>query len=682
MQSNPLLLAGGHPKFRSIRAEHVEPAVRQRIAEWRELADRCLAPGVEPSWETVVAPLDDAAERLEAAFGPVSHLVHVLHDDAMRAAHAKAQALVTEFDTARSQDERLWRAFRTIRERADAAGLSAARRKILDDELRDFRLAGVHLAPPDRTRVAAILAELSQISVDFAQHVTDAMDEFRLVVERREQVEGLPETLVAAAREQAVKDDPAAPADRWSFTLHMPSMQPFVTYQRDRSLREAMYRAYSTRCDGGPRDNATLARRKIALRTELAKLLGFANYADMALVKRMAKSPDEVHSFLEDLAWRARPHAIRERDELARLARERDGVKTLERWDQSYYREIQRRELFDFSDEDVRRYLPAERVLAGLADVVRRLYGVTIADKTGDARFETWHPDVRVLELTDADGSVLGHVYADLYARRGKQTGAWVGGMTARRRLADGSIRLAAAYLVCNFTAPAGGRPSLLRHEEARTLFHEFGHALHHVLTRVEDRVCSGTRGVPRDGVELPSQFFENWIWHREPLTAMSGHVETGAPLPEALVGHMLAARNHGRALDIVRQMELALSDLELHMTTEALDDAGVHRVVDAARRRVGVLPVPAWDRFEYGFLHIFAGGYAAGYYGYAWAEVLAADAFSRFEEEGIWSHRAARDFRDHVLANGSSADFMDLYVAFRGRRPTPDALLRSAGLV
>src|SRR5262245_40908078 len=682
MPSNPLLAPVGHPKYASIRAEHVEPAVRQRIAEWRELAERCLAPSVAPNWDSVVAPLDEAAERIDAAFGPAAHLVHVLHDDAMRAAHARARALVVEFETQRGQDERLWKALTAIRERADADGLSAARKKILDDDLRDFRLAGVHLPPAQKARVAEILAELSSISVDFAQHVTDEMDAWRLVVERKADVEGLPESLVAAARRQALGDDPAAPAERWSFTLHMPCLQPFLTYQRNRALREAMYRANSTRCIAGPRDNTALVRRTVQLRTELAKLLGFANFAEMALLDRMAKTPGEVRAFLEDLARRARPHAIRQRDELAKLARERDGVTRLERWDLPYYREMARRERYDFADEEVRRHLPADRVLAGLGAVVRRLYGVSIADRTGDARFETWHEDVRVLEFADSDGSVLGHVYADLYARPGKQTGAWVGGMVARCVARDGSVRLPAATLVCNFTPPADGRPSLLRHDEARTLFHESGHALHHVLTRVADRQCSGTHGVPRDGVELPSQFFENWIWHQEPLTAMSGHVDTGEPIPAALVGHMLAARTHCRAIDIIRQMEYSLADIELHMSAEPLDGAAIRRVFASAMEKVAVLPVPEWDRFENGFLHIFAGGYAAGYYGYAWAEVLAADAFSRFEEEGIWSQRAARDFRDHVLANGSAADFMDLYVAFRGRRPTPDALFRSAGLV
>ena len=682
MQTNPLLAPVGHPKYASIRAEHVEPAVRQRIAEWHELADRCLAPSVTPTWDAVVAPLADAAERIHAAFGPAAHLVHVLHDDAMRDAHARAQALFVEYETKRGQDERLWRAYTAIRARADADGLSPARKKILDDELREFRLAGVHLPPDKKARVAEILAELSKLSVEFAQHVTDEMDAWRLVVDRKADIEGLPETLVAAARRQALKDDPAAPAERWSFTLHMPSMQPFLTYQRNRALREAMYRANVTRCLAGPRDNTPLVRRTVELRMELAKLLGFANYAEMALQDRMAKTPAEVHAFIEDLARRARPHAERQRDELAKLAKERDGVTRFERWDLMYYREIARRERYDFADEDVRRHLPAGRVLAGLGEVVRRLYGVTIADRTGDARFETWHDDVRVLEFTDADGTVLGHVYADLYARPGKQTGAWVGGILGRQVARDGSVRLPACTLVCNFTPPADGKPSLLRHDEARTLFHETGHALHHMLTRVVDPQCSGTNGVPRDGVELPSQFFENWIWHQEPLTAMSGHVDTGEPIPAALVGHMLAARNHCRAIDIIRQMEYALSDMELHMSAEPMGEAAVRRVFAESKARVAVLPHPEWDRFENGFLHIFAGGYSAGYYGYAWAEVLAADAFSRFEEEGIWSQRAARDFRDHVLANGSAADFMDLYVAFRGRRPTPDALLRSAGLV
>jgi oligopeptidase A len=680
MDDNPLL-ADGHPRFRSIRAEHLEPAVRRRLDEWRHALDERLAAAKPPTWENLVAPLDDADERVENAFGPAEHLVHVLHDDAMRDAHRRVQPLVTEAGTQRAQDARLWRAFSEVRERADADRLSPSRRKVLDDELRDFRLAGAHLPPAEKARAAAIRVELSQIGVEFAQHVTDETDAFRLVVDRAEDVAGLPDSAVAAAHAQALRDDAAAPANRWSFTLHAPSLMPFMTYQRSRVLRERMHRANVTRAASGARDNTPLVRRTIELRTELAKLLGFANFAEMALVRRMAKTPAEVHAFLVDLASRARPHAQRERDELARLACERDGVRDFARWDVAYYREILRRERYDFSDEEVRRYLPVDRVLAGLTDVVRRLYRVRIADRTGAPGFETWHADVRVLELSDERGALLGHVYADLYARPGKQSGAWVGGMAGRKRRADGSVQTPAAYLVCNFTAPAAGATSLLRHDEARTLFHEFGHALHHVLTRVEERQCSGTRGVPRDGVELPSQFFENWIWHAEPLTAMSGHYETGAPLPKALLDKMLAARNYMKAVDIVRQMEFALADLELHMRAEPMDSAAIHAVFESARERVSVFPAPEYDRFENSFLHIFAGGYAAGYYGYAWAEVLAADAFSRFEEEGIWSPAAARDFREQILARGGAADFMDLFVAYRGRRPTPDALLVSAGI-
>jgi oligopeptidase A len=680
MQDNPLL-ASGHPRFRSIRAEHLEPAVRQRIDEQRRVLDERLAAAKRPTWENLVAPLDEADERVETAFDPAGHLVHVLHDDAMRAAHLRVQPLVTEAATRRAQDERLWKAFTEIRARADSDGLSPTRRKVLDDQLRDFRLAGAHLPPKEKERAAAIRVELSQLAVQFAQHVTDEVDAYRLVVDRREDLAGLPDAAVAAARAQALRDDPKAPADRWSFTLHAPSMMPFLTHQRNRSLRERMYRANVTRATSGKCDNTPVLTRILALRAELAKLLGFANFAEMALVSRMAKSPEEVHAFLSDLAARARPPAEREREALTRLAKERDGIETLERWDLLHYRELLRRERYDFSDEEVRLYFPVDRVLAGLRDVVRRLYHVDVTDRTGAAGFETWHADVRVLEFTNAEGAVLGHVYADLYARPGKQSGAWVGTIAERKRRADGSVRAPAAYLVCNFTAPAGDGPALLRHEEVRTLFHEFGHALHHVLTEVDERQCAGTSGVPWDGVELPSQFFENWIWHAEPLAAMSGHVETGDPLPKALLDRVVAARSYMKSVDIIRQMEYAISDLELHMRSDPMDAAAIHAVFASVHDRVSVFPTADWDRFENGFLHIFAGGYAAGYYGYAWSEVLAADAFSRFQAEGIWSPAAARDFRRHILARGGSADFMDLFVAYRGRRPTPDALLAGAGI-
>jgi oligopeptidase A len=681
MDDNPLLAAEGRPLFGKIRAEHVEPAVKRRIEESVALREKLLAKGGPFTWENFVRPLDDAEERLDDAFHPIEHLVHVIHDDAMRGAHRRAKALVTEHVTRRAQDERLWRAFTAVRERADADGLSSERRKILDDELREFRLAGVHLPPAERKRVAEVELELSKISVQFAQNVTDSTDEFRLVVENGEDVAGLPETLVAAAREQALRDDPKAPAKRWSFTLHAPSLMPFLTYQRNRALRERMYRANVTRATSGKHDNGPLIRRKLALRTELAKLLGFANFAEMALVKRMAKSPEEVRAFLLDLARRARPHAERARDELARFAKERDGVEKFERWDVAYYRELLRRERFDFSDEETRVYFPLDRVLGGYRGVVNRLYDVEIHERTGDPAFFTWHRDTRVLEIRETDGRVVGHVFADFFARPGKQSGAWVGGMRARKSLPGGGVQTPAAYLVCNFSPPTGGKPSLLRHEEVRTLFHEFGHALHHVFSRTEERQCSGTRGVPRDGVEFPSQFLENWIWHEEPLALMSGHADTGLPLPAALREKLVASRTFLKAVDVCRQMEFALSDLEIHMSAEPLDERAAHAVFESVRERVGVFRAPDYDRFENGFLHIFAGGYAAGYYGYAWAEVLAADAFGRFEEEGLWSPAAARDFREKVLAKGGAADFMQLFVDYRGRRPTPDALLRSCGL-
>ena len=677
--TNPLLAAQGHPHYASIRAEHVEPAVRQRIDEYRRLIDERLSDAAPPTWESVVAPMDDADERLENAARPADHLVHVLGQDAMREADRGVKPLLAEFGTQLSQDVRLWRALTAIREQGDT--LTPSRRKVLDDDLRELRLAGVHLPEREKTRLREINVEQSKLSVQFAQNVTDATDAFRLVLERDEDVAGLPASLLEAAREQALRDDPKAPEKRWSFTLHAPSLMPFLTYQRNRGLREAMYRANVTRASSGPHDNGPLIGRTLALRAEEARLLGFANFAEMALVRRMAKSPAEVHAFLTDLAARARPHAARERDELARFARERDGLSSIERWDAPYYRELLRSERYDFSEEEVRAYFPIDRVMDGLRAVVRRLYGALVVDRTKDAVFETWHPDVRVLEFRTPEGAVIGHVFADFFARKGKQSGAWVSGCAARKRRSDGSIQLPSAYLVCNFPAPTAGSPSLLRHEEVRTLFHEFGHALHHVFSTTDERQVSGTRGVPRDGVELPSQFFENWIWHEEPLAMMSGHVETGAPLPKALLAKMLQARNFMKAVDIARQMEFALFDLEIHTAGEPLDERGVHEVIESVRRRVAVFPAPAYDRFENGFLHLFAGGYAAGYYGYAWAEVLAADAFARFEDEGIWSPAAARDFRDKLLARGSSAEFMDLYVDFRGKKPTPDALLRSSGL-
>lgn len=683
-ETNPLFDTSGPPRYDRVRAEHGEPAIRVRVAESQAMLEKLLAAGGPVTWDGFYAPLDDAEEHLERAWSVLQNLDGTLGTDALREAHRDGQEIITEYHSRMGQDERLYRAYRELADGPASASLDATQRKILANDLRDFRLSGVHLPPAEKARCREIRAELATIGSTFADNVTDDAKDFRLVLDRPEDVEGLPATLVAAARQRAAAEDPSTAASpRWSFTLDQSSVLPFATYQRNRALRERMLRAWTTRASTPPRDNAPLVTRTLVLRKELAKLLGFDNFAELSLVPKMARSAEEVRGFLLDLADRAMPAARRETAELADVARREGGIERLERHDVAFYREVLKQRLHGFSQESLRPYFPLPRVLSGLGSVLGRLYGVTLRDVTAEGGTAgvptTWHPDVRVLAIADGD-TVLGHVLFDPYARQGKRAGAWVSGCVTRRKRPDGSIQRPVAHLVCNFPAPFGGKPSLLAHDEVRTLFHEFGHALHHVFSTVDHRPVSGIRGVPWDGVEFPSQFHENWIWDPEPLALVSGHVETGEPLPLELLGRMRAARGFFAASDLLRQVEQALIDLELHTTFDpARDD--IRALIESVRNRVGVVPAPSYDRIENAFLHIFQGGYAAGYYGYKWAEVLAADAFGRFEEEGIFSQSAARDFRDHVLAPGGSVDFLDLFVRFRGRAPDPAALLRQAGI-
>jgi oligopeptidase A len=677
---NPLLDLSGPPRFQAIKPEHIEPVVRQRIAEVEALIERLVTRAEPPTWATLVEPLDAAFESLERAWGPVEHLNSTMNTDALREVYRATKPLLAEHEARVGQDARLFRAYEAVRARADQDGLTSVQKKVLDEVLRDFRLAGVALeTDAQKARFREIKVELSKLESRFSDNVVDVTRTYRLVVEDERDLAGLPERVVAAARKQAEDDDPQAPPARWTFTLHAPSVQPFLQYAENRALRERLYRAFTTRATEGEQDNGPLMDRILELRRELARLLGYANFAEVSLATKMAPSPEKVTAFLADLAQRSRPFGQRDRAELDEFARRRDGLAQLEAWDFAFYRERLRQERYSFSDEEVRQYFPLERALDGLFGVLQRLYGIRLSAAPGT--FETWHPDVRLLEVKDESGELLGHMFLDLFARDGKKPGAWMGGCIDRRRR-KGDLQRPIAYLVCNFAPPLGASPSLLRHDEVRTLFHECGHALHHVLTQVDVRQVSGINRVPWDGVELPSQFHENWVWHEDSLALLAGHVDTGAPLPKELLSRMLAAKNFQSGADMLRQLEFALFDLTLHTSFVPGGARTVHDVIEAVRDEVAVMRPPAWNRFENAFTHIFAGGYAAGYYSYKWAEVLAADAFSRFEEEGIFSRDAGRAFRDTVLGRGGSEDLMELFVKFRGREPSAEPLLRQSGLV
>ncbi|MGE0711714.1 MAG: M3 family metallopeptidase [Planctomycetota bacterium] len=677
---NPLLDLSGTPRFRSIKPEHVEPAVKARIAEYEALLERIFADDASPTWESYVQPLERADEALGRAWGPVDHLNSVMNSDELRAAYKATKPLLVEFMARLSQDERLYERTRAVLEGAEAAGLDPVQRRVLELSVRDFKLAGVDLPPEKKQRYREIQVELGQLSTDFQDHLIDEERDFRLTIEDPAEVEGLPQSLLDLARAKALEDDPQAPDARWTFTLQAPSVVPFLRFQPKRELRERLYRAYVTRASAGERDNGPLIDKTLALRVELAALLGFQSYAELSLATKMARSPEEVLEFLRDLAGKSKPFGERDVEALRARARQA-GVDDLQSYDGAYFRELLRQERFAFSDEEVREYFPAPRALQGLFTVLERLYGISVADVTETEAHETWHDDVRVLRVDDEQG-LVGYLFCDLYARDGKRSGAWMNECVSRKRRPDGSVQKPVAYLVCNFTKPTGDKPSLLRHQEVVTLFHEAGHCLHHVLTRVDHRQVSGINEVPWDGVELPSQFHENWVWQAESLALIAGHEDTGAPLPEELLAKMLAAKTYQGGADMLRQLEFALFDLELHTGFVPGGERSVQDVIDGVRAQVSPLRPPAYDRFQNGFAHIFAGGYAAGYYSYKWAEVLAADAFSRFEEEGLFSRTAGRDFLEHVLSRGGSGELMDLYRAFRGREPTAEALLRHSGLV
>ena len=677
--TNPLLdLENPCPRFDSIKPEHVEPAIRQRIAELEAWIENDLD-AAPRTWEGVMLGLQKVDEALCRAWDPVGHLNAVANTPELREAYETARPLVTEIASKLGQEPRLKKAIDELVAKADELGLDAVQRRILAHKQRDFRLAGFDLDAAGQERFRAIEVELGKLSTQFQNNLIDEAKDFRLLITDPAKVEGLPDGLLAMARKQALDDDAEAGESAWAFTLHAPSLRPFLQYQSDRALRAELHKAYSTRASTGERDNALLIEKILELRHEKAQLLGFANYAELSLVRKMAETPEEVHAFLSEMVDKAKPFGEKDIAAIREIAA-KDGVDDLASYDYAYYREKLRQERYDLSDEVVRQYFPLPRVMTGLTETVRRLYGLELKDVTADPAFQRWHESVQVWAL-ELDGELRGHVMSGFFARDGKRGGAWMNTCVDRVRSASGT-QTPIAYVVCNFSPPEEGKPSLLRHDEVRTLFHEFGHAMHHVLTQVDHRDAAGINEVPWDGVELPSQFHENWIWQSEALSFISGHHQTEQPLPADLLETLLAAKNEQSGRDCLRQLVFGVFDLELHMRYTPDSDISAQAVYEEVRDRIALLPSPDYDRFPNGFGHIFAGGYAAGYYSYLWALVLSADAFGRFEEEGIFSPEAGAAFRQNILEAGGSAELMDLFVSFRGRKPTPDAFLRHQGLV
>ncbi|MFZ3204715.1 MAG: oligopeptidase A [Pseudomonas sp.] len=674
--NNPLLQAFDLPPYSVIRPEHVEPAVDTLLADNRAaIAELLKQQSGTPSWNGLVLALDELNDRLNRAWSPVSHLNAVSNNAELRAAYEACLPKLSEYSTELGHNRALYEAYHALAASPEAATFEVAQQTILKHTLRDFHLSGIDLPEAEKQRFGAIQSKLSELGSRFSNQLLDATQAWSKQVSEETALAGLTDSAKAQMRQAAE----AKGLDGWLITLEFPSYFAVMTYADHRALREEVYAAYCTRAsDQGPNagqhDNSPVMQQILDLRQELAKLLGFANYAELSLASKMAESTDQVLHFLRDLAVRSKPFAVQDLAELQAFAAEQ-GCRDLQSWDVGYYSEKLREQRYSISQEILRAYFPIDKVLGGLFAIVEKLYGIQIEELSG---FDAWHPDVRLFQISE-QGQHVGRFFFDLYARANKRGGAWMDGARDKRRDAAGKLISPVANLVCNFTPAVGDKPALLTHDEVTTLFHEFGHGLHHLLTRVEHAGASGINGVAWDAVELPSQFMENWCWEPEGLALISGHYQTGDALPQNLLDKMLAAKNFQSGLMMVRQLEFSLFDFELHATHG--DGRSVLEVLEGIRAEVSVLRPPAYNRFPNSFAHIFAGGYAAGYYSYKWAEVLSADAFSRFEEEGVFNSDTGRAFREAILARGGSREPMELFVDFRGREPSIDPLLRHLGL-
>ncbi|MBW4051662.1 MAG: M3 family metallopeptidase [Proteobacteria bacterium] len=668
---NPLLAQAPLPPFPRIRPEHVEPAVRETLSEARARMSE-IAASTDPTFATVVEPLEELHHRVARTWSPVSHLNAVLNSEALRTAYNECLPLLSAYQTDLAQSEPLYRAYRAI-EAQEGAALDSVQRRVLEHALREFRLAGVGLGADDKRRFKEVMLELTGLQAKFEENVLDATTGWSCPVKDAAQLRGLNEMLIDQARRRAHDQG----LEGWLLTLDQPTYVAVVTDAESEVLRRAFYEAWTTRAsDQGPNagrwDNADVMEQILRRRYEAARILGFGNFAEYALATRMAHSVPEVMQFLEDLARSGRPAAVREFEELEAFAGAR-----LEAWDVAFHTERLQRERYAVSQEELRPYFPLPRVLAGLFEVAERLFDVHIRERSGAP---VWHPDVRFFDIESAAGRQIGSFYLDACARPNKRSGAWMDECIGRKRLVSGSA-LPVAYLVCNVLPPGEGRPALLTHDDVLTLFHEFGHGLHHLLTRVDYPSIAGINGVAWDAVELPSQFMENYAWHPDVLGRICSHFQTGAPLPAQTLERLRATRSFHAGLQMVRQLEFALFDFRLHAEYAPERGGRVREVLQQVRRQLTVVPVPEWNRFANSFGHIFAGGYAAGYYSYKWAEVLAADAFSVFEERGVFDRATAQRFLDSILSRGGSRDALEAFVEFRGRPPDIRALLAQHGI-
>jgi oligopeptidase A len=674
--NNPLLEEHHLPPFNAIEIKHIKPAIEARIEHVWSVLNTQLAiikQGVPASWANLVAPFEEASDLLSQSWSPVSHLNGVQNSDELREVYTDCIQLLTDFGTAIDQHQPLFEAYESLRASAAFNALTAPQQKVIDDALRDFRLAGVALPEDKKQRYGELQKQLSTLSMTFSNNVLDATQAWFTHFKAKAELTGLTEGALASARQAANQKELSG----YVITLDIPSYMAVITYADNRALREKIYRAYATRATSGKWDNSSLIKETLALRYELARLLGFESYADLSLATKMAESTDQVEEFLRTLAKKSLPVAKKDLQALQKFAVDEHEINELQAWDIAYYSEKLRQRDYAISQEELRPYFPAERVMDGMFEVVGKLFGITIECVES---VDVYHKDVRFFAIKKA-GEVQAYFYFDIYARDKKRGGAWMADCRTRR-LRNGTIQLPVAYLTCNFTAPVGSKPSLLTHQEVTTLFHEFGHGLHHMLTQMTEAAVSGISGVAWDAVELPSQFLENWCWAREVIPMISGHYKTGAPLPNDLLEKMLAAKNFQSGMQMVRQIEFSLFDFLLHAQYSDANPVDAQHVLDRVRSEVAVMEPPAFNKFQNSFSHIFAGGYAAGYYSYKWAEVLSADAFSLFEEAGVFDKATGEKFLNTILSNGGSQEPMALFKAFRGREPNTDALLRHGGII
>lgn len=677
MNDNPLLDQSGLPRFDLIKAEHVEPAIDHLLEHNRKMVDQIVAESQPPTWDNFVEKLEALEEQLSRAWSPANHLHSVADNEDLRKAYNACLPKLSDYGTEMGQHEGMFHAFQSLADSDEYQKLTPAQQKIIDNAIRDFRLSGIDLEDADKARYKALQQELSQLQTRFEENILDATNAWKKHITDVNDLDGLPESALALAQQQAAQKE----LEGYVLTLDFPSYLPVMQYANDRKLREEMYHAYSTRAselgaNADKWDNSKIMQEIVAKRYELAQLLGFESYAHRSLATKMASEPKEVMQFLEDLAERSHTVASADYQEIVDFAKQQ-GHEQLQSWDMAFFSEKLKQEKYELSDEELRPYFPAPKVIDGLFAVVKRLYGLQIKPRNDVA---SWHKDVTYYDIYDESSELRGSFYLDLYARQHKRGGAWMDECIVRKRTASG-IQAPVAYLTCNFTPPIGSDPSLLTHNEVITLFHEFGHGLHHMLTKVEFAGVSGINGVAWDAVELPSQFMENWCWEKEALALISGHYKTGEPIPDDLYQRMLAAKNFQSGMAMVRQLEFALFDFRLHLEYSSESKTDIQALLNEVREQVAVFSPPAYNRFQHSFSHIFAGGYAAGYYSYKWAEVLSADAFSKFEERGIFDRNTGLEFLHAILEQGGSREPMDLFVEFRGRKPSVDALLRHSGI-